>query len=276
MTKSSTLWYPRYVGDYQRKTSHLSLTEHGAYAVLLDHYYSTGLPLPANADLLQRVCRAFSPSEVEAMHSVIAQFFTLRAGGYHNDRADEELLRRGEISEKRKNAANTRHANAPANDGSNAPPKANTATATVTPDLSDQKSISRDSKPEAEKLHADFEAWYAAYPRRLDPGRARKAYASARKKAAPDVLLNAARAYAVDCIGREPQFIKHPATWLNAEAWLNQPYEPPSAPQFDAEDSVWNARVKGFEATGQWDPKWGARPGDPECKAPVSLFGRAA
>ncbi|WP_376957710.1 helix-turn-helix domain-containing protein [Azospirillum sp. A26] len=70
-----------------------------------------------------------------------------------------------------------------------------------------------------------FADWYAAYPRKRDPGQARKAYRAALRKTSPAVLLMAARAYADDChrTGRDPKFTKHPTTWLNAEAWTNPP-----------------------------------------------------
>jgi uncharacterized protein YdaU (DUF1376 family) len=109
---STSIWYPRYVGDYQRKTSHLSLTEHGAYAMLLDHYYSTGKPIPASAEQVQRICRAFASHEAEAVQSVLNQFFELLEDGYHNKKADKELLKRSSISEKRQKAAYSKHANA--------------------------------------------------------------------------------------------------------------------------------------------------------------------
>lgn len=129
MSKSSlSIWYPRYVGDYQRKTSHLSLVEHGAYTLLLDHYYSTEKPLPASASVLHRVCRAFAPEEQAAVQSVVDQFFTLESDGYHNGKADEELIKRGDISEKRRKAAESRYAKAPAK----APAIAYTSTSTST------------------------------------------------------------------------------------------------------------------------------------------------
>lgn len=70
-----------------------------------------------------------------------------------------------------------------------------------------------------------FAEWYAAYPRKRDPGQARKAYRTALRKTSPAVLLMAARAYAAECarVERDPKFIKHPTTWLNAEAWGNPP-----------------------------------------------------
>lgn len=116
MKKKSSHWYPRYVGDYMKKTQHLSMLEHGAYTLLMDYYYSQNQPLAANASVLQRVCRAFASAEQDAVQSVLTQFFTLRDGFYHNERADEEILKRGKISEIRSKSALKRYdANAPAN-----------------------------------------------------------------------------------------------------------------------------------------------------------------
>lgn len=131
MQKSVSLWWPRYVGDYQRKTSHLTMIEHGAYTLLLDHYYSTNQPLAANASVLHRICRAFAPDEQAAVQSVLDQFFTLEKDGYHNSKADDELLKRSKISKVRKEAAKKMHKNRSANAGANAGANAHTTTTTI-------------------------------------------------------------------------------------------------------------------------------------------------
>lgn len=85
-------WYPRHFKDYAAKTAHLSLAEHGAYALLLDHYYQTNGKLIANAMAIARVCRCQTDDERNAVESVLVQFFTLDDSGmYRNDRADKEL-----------------------------------------------------------------------------------------------------------------------------------------------------------------------------------------
>ena len=129
-------WYPHYPGDYQRDTGHLSLIEEGAYRRLLDHYYSTGEPLPANAVQLHRICRAFGDDEQTAIATVLDQFFTLEGDVYRNGRADRELEKANDISVKRANAAKKRHAKASAN----APAIAHTTTTTTT-----DKTLSNDN-----------------------------------------------------------------------------------------------------------------------------------
>ena len=88
-------FYQRYPGDYMRDTGHLSLMEHGVYAVLLDHYYASEKPLSSSWASLFRLCRATTQSERDAVTSVIEEFFVLQDDDrYHNPRADEELEKR--------------------------------------------------------------------------------------------------------------------------------------------------------------------------------------
>src|SRR6266705_3141591 len=93
-------WYAHYPGDYGRDTAHLPLVQHGAYRLLLDHYYATSAPLPRDAAALYRICRAFNQSERDAVDCVVSQFFDLRDDGYHNARANMELAKRNEHHER--------------------------------------------------------------------------------------------------------------------------------------------------------------------------------
>lgn len=131
-TSSKSIWYPRYPGDYGRKTAHLSLMEHGAYALLMDYAYSMNGVIPANAEQVHRICRAFDALEQAACMRVLQEFFDLQEDGWHNERIEEEMLKRGDISEKRRQAALDRHAKASANAHANADANAPTTTATAT------------------------------------------------------------------------------------------------------------------------------------------------
>ena len=81
--------YPRHIGDYIKDTSHLSLLEHGAYARLLDVYYTREAPIPA--DQAARLVGARTKEERAAIDSVLAEFFTLENGAWRQKRADEEI-----------------------------------------------------------------------------------------------------------------------------------------------------------------------------------------
>jgi hypothetical protein len=71
----------------------------------------------------------------------------------------------------------------------------------------------------------DFDAWYAAYPRKESKGPARTAFVKAKKKAGTAALVTGAERYRDDP-NREDQFTKLPATWLNAECWDDGPLPP--------------------------------------------------
>jgi uncharacterized protein YdaU (DUF1376 family) len=93
-------YYKRFMGDYQRDTGDLSLAQHGAYTVLLDHYYSVRKPLPASMEKLHRLCRATTKAEQDAVESVVEEFFPIASDGLrHNYRADQELDKWEEMAE---------------------------------------------------------------------------------------------------------------------------------------------------------------------------------
>ena len=93
------------MSDYARDTQHLSMTEHGAYRLLLDYYYEKKTPLPANEIALYRICRAFTPDEQAAVKAVLIQFFNNESDGWHQKRADIEIQKAKEISAVRSRAA---------------------------------------------------------------------------------------------------------------------------------------------------------------------------
>lgn len=86
-------FYKRYPADYGRKTARLTLAQHGAYTLLLDVYYTTEKPLPADINQLFVITRATSTVEREAVETVVREFFSLQNDGLHNSRADREIER---------------------------------------------------------------------------------------------------------------------------------------------------------------------------------------
>lgn len=70
-----------------------------------------------------------------------------------------------------------------------------------------------------------FSEFWQAYPRRTARGAAVKAWKSAMKKQDPDTIIVAASAFATSTLGTDPKFIPHPASWLNAERWADEPVQ---------------------------------------------------
>jgi biotin operon repressor len=76
-----------------------------------------------------------------------------------------------------------------------------------------------------ERIYSDseFDFFWESYPKKVDKGAALRAFRRAIKNQDPAVVIAGAKAYAEDPNLPEKQFIKNPATWLNAEAWANGP-----------------------------------------------------
>ncbi len=71
-----------------------------------------------------------------------------------------------------------------------------------------------------------FDAFWAAYPRKISKGHARKAWTTATATGTdPAEIITATEAHAARCARNrtEERFIPHPATWLNGERWGDQP-----------------------------------------------------
>lgn len=102
-------FYKHYIGDFQRDTGHLSLTERGAYLALIHHYYATEKPLPNSLDSLCRISGAVTKAEREAVKSVIS-FFELMDSGLVHSRIEAEIEKAGDISSKNREIAVRREA----------------------------------------------------------------------------------------------------------------------------------------------------------------------
>lgn len=70
----------------------------------------------------------------------------------------------------------------------------------------------------------DFEAFYAAYPKRVARKAAEAAWAKAMKDGADAAMVIAgAKRYAGERHDENPRYTKNPATWLNQGCWLDEP-----------------------------------------------------
>ena len=83
-------WMPIYWGDYLRDTAHLSSSEHGAYLLMIGHYWTTGAPLPDDDDKLRRIARMERP-EWKKAKATISEFFDIAGGCWRHKRIDVEL-----------------------------------------------------------------------------------------------------------------------------------------------------------------------------------------
>jgi uncharacterized protein YdaU (DUF1376 family) len=79
-------YYKFNIPDWNLHTAHLSLVEDAIYRRLVDHYYDTESPIPAETQSVFRRLR-MAP-EAETAGRILAEFFTLSADGWRHKRCD--------------------------------------------------------------------------------------------------------------------------------------------------------------------------------------------
>lgn len=230
-------WMPIFWGDYARDTGHLNNAGHGAYLMLIKHYWSTGKPLPDNDDLLWRIACCDSKKDWFKIRPLIVSFFIVAEGAWSHKRVAEELIR-AEDNLKRQQARTAAATEARRTRGEHRNDERDIYISAQRNDERDedrneQRNVDRNevhraavspssstSPPPSEDLSAEFEAWYQAYPRHIARAAALKAYRKARKTATAEQLLASIERYRAD----KPEYAdwKHPATWLNGECWLDE------------------------------------------------------
>lgn len=87
---------------------------------------------------------------------------------------------------------------------------------------SNNPTIQRTRKPKSQ-FSAEAEALYLAYPKKVDPVKAKQAIENALKTASFDSLMAAVQAYASSREGEDPHYTKHPSGWFNDCRYLDDP-----------------------------------------------------
>ncbi len=89
-------WMPFYVGNYLAKTGHLTTLQHGAYLLLIFHYWANS-GLPTTDKELMAIAR-MTPDEWGSNCYAIAKFFDKN---WRHEVIDGELLKAKTKSQKR-------------------------------------------------------------------------------------------------------------------------------------------------------------------------------
>ena len=96
-----------------------------------------------------------------------------------------------------------------------------------------------------------FAEWFSICPKKVGRKKALSIYQRviAKGEATAEQLLEGMKRYARECAEKEPQFIAHPATWLNAGRWADEP-SPTNGHTPPDEAKIWKSRAemvrKGF------------------------------
>jgi uncharacterized protein YdaU (DUF1376 family) len=95
---------PLYIGDYLRKTMHLTIDQHGAYLMLIMACWCGGGSLPNDDKILSGTCRVTEKKWREKLRPRMERFFVIDDAGWHNRRVDEELAKAKDITATRRAA----------------------------------------------------------------------------------------------------------------------------------------------------------------------------
>lgn len=104
-------YYKHHLGDYSKDTAGLTMLEHGAYRLLIDAYYASEAPIPA--DEVYAIAKAGSALERRAVDKVLRKFFVADGETWTQKRVEEELAHYRERADK--NRANGLQGGRPTN-----------------------------------------------------------------------------------------------------------------------------------------------------------------
>lgn len=153
---------PFYVGDYLRDTRRLSLSEHGAYLLLIFEIWTHGKIANDNS----RIARILGCSQDEwmAIRPEIEQFFDLSDGFWRHGRVQKEKTKTDDISEIRREAGRKGAEKRWGEDGKNGKANGKAMLTTPTTTITDQNSPPK-SPAGAEQIAEIEAAWNDAAAR---------------------------------------------------------------------------------------------------------------
>ena len=227
-------WMKFYVGDYLRDTGHLSVTEHGAYLLLLMHAWTHDGVLK-NDEVRLRIVAKMSIKEWKRSSHTLRAFFFPDGDYLRHRRIDRELAETDRLTTQRSAAGK---ASAAARKGQHKlNGKANGNSTGVEPPLK-FRSVESELEKEKERippkgsrptparsapLEGGFEVFWKLYPRKQEgPAACRKEWDRALKVASAEEIISGLRRYPF-----KPDFLPMAATWLNQKRWLTQANTPP-------------------------------------------------
>lgn len=261
-------FYKHYIGDFQRDTGHLSLTERGAYLALIHHYYATEKPLPTDISSLCRIAGAISKVERAAVMAVMV-FFEQTDSGLMHSRIEAELEKAGDLSSKNREIAVAREAQRRAE--REAQVKHETCTKRAqsvsrtehelstphTPDTIPQSKsviqpplvkprsgvnnqrVREESPPDGGLTDGNplFTEFWNLYPKKVGKDAASRAFAKIKRPSETMGAIRSALAWQVESeqwTKNAGQYIPNPATYLNQGRWADEPPRSTSPPAMTA------------------------------------------
>ena len=221
---SAPPWMPLYIANYLADTGHLTTVEHGAYLLLIMHYWQHG-GLPTDEHKLARICR-MTIAEWSAARDTLADFFQ---DGWRHGRIDEEITAAQQTMAKRSAAgragAHARHGNRTA--------KAMTIALQTNAPAGNGVCLDTSQSGQTEEgggsARDEFaEAFWPAWPEHVGEVMAREAFAAARERASLEEILAGLERYKATKPAK--QFWMSAERFLAEERWRDEPATTSVAP----------------------------------------------
>lgn len=221
-------FYEFNIGDYAKKTQHLTNEEDLAYRRLLDMYYDTENPVLTTG--LATLSRRLRVSE-ESLKNVLDEFFP----DGKNKHADEkiadyhEYLKRQKANGSKGGRPKHKPTANPVLTQNNPVPSQPLTTKPLTTDQNNKPSCASPDGDCTDDAKSDplytkaFITFWEMYPRKKSKGDAAKAFAKLKASEYQAVRSGLIAAIASpDWQKDNGQFIPHPATWLRAKGWEDE------------------------------------------------------
>lgn len=279
MSARPDTWMPIYWGDYVRDTGHLNAAGHGAYLMLIKHYWCTGSPLRNDDDELWRIACCDSKREWLSLKPKIVRLFQIDGEVLRHKRIDRELARGQEVVSAKSAAGKKGAEKRWHNSGENVTEPhfsqwQNDASAMAEPSVRHRqndghspspspssslwseelnpKKKSKKEPPTPTGRHAEPSGPLASLAVRAQDSAEfqqfwqkypRREGKGAARKAFAKARKSASFEAIMGALDRtwptDPRYIPHPATWLNQQRWLDE---------IDATDPV--LRAAGLDENG--------------------------
>ena len=211
-------FYPQ---DYlaSSRVAEMTLEEEGAYIRLLCYAWTTG-GIPRDPERCARLAgKGCSTTVATNVQRAFNEDPTDSTRLVHNRlelEREKQRLRKQQTSEAGHRSAEARRAKSTAEQTKNK--RSTNVQRNVNPSSSSSMKMGSDSVAESQAIQ--FAEFWKAYPKKKDKGAAERAFKKAIQNATFAQIMGAVAKYALEQI--EPQYRKHPATWLNARAWEDE------------------------------------------------------
>jgi len=225
---SNRAWMPLHIADYLADTGHLTATEHGAYLLMIMHYWQNG-SLPANERVIARIAK-LTVEQWEESRDILAMLF---GPDWSHKRIDAELSKADEIIEKRRSAAEARYSKAKkdTSDANAMHVQSKSSDTGALPTTTDLSSLRSESIEKKERDRADFDSWISSWPSQAsdDHDDAFKTWQqfSDEERAAAKRLSSA---YVEQAKGGGRTVICSAAKYLRQRMWTRVQAKPPDKP----------------------------------------------